>query len=850
MTEADPKLVDSIFGEALDLHGAERIAYIEKHCSGDTCLRARVLKLIQAAEATGDGIDGRFGTTRERMFRHLFHDAEGEESEDLTGLRVNVWNLEKRIARGGLATVYLAHRADGTFDQLAAFKVLRRGLDTDDLVARFRAERQILSSLDHPSIAAILDGGALEDGRPYLVLEFVDGEPVTDYCKHHSIPIRDRILLLLDVLSALRHAHQHLIVHRDIKPSNILVSGEGRVSLLDFGIAKILDPGAVPGASALTRTGMSLLTPGYCSPEQHAGRTVTTASDIYQAGAVLYELLTESRPRTATGSDTSVSLPAPSRMLSDRADVKAVRGDLDAIVSKAMHVDPEQRYASADEMEADLRRYLDGRPVTACPDTLGYRIGKLQKRRPLILPVAALAIAATLGYVYTLLDYNKQLQIEQHRTSAAQMFMVEILSSPDPFRPADPGRGSNITVVEALDLGASRLETELAGDAKLKASVLASISRVYSSLDRQDRAIEMREEALEIERELFGEPSEPVRASLEMLARDYVATNDYEKAIRYSQMQLDFARSLYSVDSPALGAAEVAGGEVAAAVGDFTQSRALWENGIEKMRRAGDQYSHQFVRALSLLADQLRFEEPGTASKLLVEASNRTEAIYGADSLPMARIRAQAASLYSAAREYQLAEQEFLAVIPMYESHVGRDHSETLSVINNLGILYNRMELPAKAETAYREVLDRYRQKYGENHRTVADSYQNLATAITRAGRYAESIPMHQKAYEIYREVLPEEQPAVAYPLISKAYAEVNHGLFQSAENTGREALDIIERTDAGEYLEGVANCLIARALEGKNDDRALTIMTKAQQMLIGSIVSDTYRKFCRVPYQ
>jgi serine/threonine-protein kinase len=222
-------------------------------------------------------------------------------SEDLSGTLIQAWQIESPIARGGLATDYLAHRADGQYSRQVALKVLRRGLDTDDLIRRFRAELQILSSLHHPAIAQLLDGGALKDGRPFLVMEFVDGLPINEFCKTKQLEIDSRIRLVIEVLDAVHHAHQHLVVHRDIKPSNILVSHEGRVTLLDFGIAKILDVGSIPVEISHTRTGVSLLTPGYGSPEQKMGHSVTTASDVYQVGGILFDLLAQSPPVRANG---------------------------------------------------------------------------------------------------------------------------------------------------------------------------------------------------------------------------------------------------------------------------------------------------------------------------------------------------------------------------------------------------------------------------------------------------------------------------------------------------------------------------------------------------------------------
>lgn len=850
MTDMDPKLVDEIFSAALDLDETKRLPYVNKRCGDDIALKQRVLELIDAASPDEDRFDSQFSGIRDRLLGDVFLD-DGDampDEEDLSGRSIGYWRIEQRLARGGLATVYEARRNDGEFEQRVAFKVLRRGLDTDDLVARFRAERQILSALEHPGIANILDGGALGDGRPYLVLEFVDGKPITQYARDADLPLRERVDLMQQVLRALHHAHRHLIVHRDIKPSNILVSNDGHVSLLDFGIAKLLDPDALPGASTLTRTGMSLQTPGYCSPEQHAGSAVTTASDIYQAGAVLFELLTGTRPRIVAEGEMSFDLPSPSSMLTGEAEYCAVRGDLDAIVQKATHVDPTQRYSSAKEMDADLQRFLDGRPVLAQPDTMAYRLGKLHKRRPWLIPSALTAVIATLGFVITLLAYNNELRVEQERALQAQNFLIEVLSSADPFRPADPMLGRDITVVEALDLGVQRFDDNLLKDRELKASVLSSIAAVYASLDQHRKAISLQEQALEIQRDLYGSSSGEVFVSLKLLSTSYQTLGDYDQAMSLSRNLLAAAEAEFGREHPSWGDARSVSAQIAYARGDFDEAEVALHEAIERLRKSPDDHAEALVGALLLLADLHMHEENRESMVYVEEAQQIAERLYGPSSLSMALVLAQRATSHSAARRYAEAEADFRKSISIYEDRIGRDHGATLSTINNLGILYNRMGKTAEAAELYSDVLERYHAKFGERHRTVADSYQNLATAWTRDGRYETSIPMHQKAFEIYREVFEDDHPVVAYPLLSKAFAEVNSGQYEDAEVTATMALNIVERTAEGSYLVGVARCLVARALEGQGDPAANDTMSDAHQLLIDSIVSDTYRQFCRVP--
>lgn len=848
MTATRNSLLDEIFTAALELEGPERDQYIHDRCRDDPGLARQVGALLVASEASDEALASQFSDIRDRMWQSVV--AEEETSgEDLSGQLIHIWRLERRIARGGLATVYLAKRDDGAFDQRVAFKVLRRGLDTDDVVARFRAERQILSALEHPSIARILDGGALADGRPYLVLEYVDGESITAHCERHGVELRGRIGLLIEVLHALHHAHQHLVVHRDVKPSNILVSVEGHVSLLDFGIAKLLDPLALPGASTRTRTGVSLLTPRYGSPEQRAGEAVTTASDIYQVGLVMYELLCGERPAGVPGRDVDAMLAPPSALLRGTPAYAEVRGDLDAITCKAMHADPAQRYASADEMCTDLRRYLDGLPVIARPDTLRYRLAKLTKRKPWLLPAAAVAVLAVALYVATLTVYSKRIAHEERLAAAARQFMVDLFRSPDPYAPADPERGREITVVEALDIGQQRVRSELADQPELKASLLASISDVYSSLDQNREAILLREEALTLEREIYGDRSGQVIASLRRLGNSYAATGDLAQADSYLDEQLAIATSLYSSEAAELAAAEIASAMHARNRGDFLEFGSLMPQAIDRLRRSPRRDPQTLIDALIASAEQHGMENADAAFAAIDEAAGVADEVFGADSLQAAAVRIRLASSLTMFGDYSRSEQNFLAAIPVLEARLGENHGSTLSALNNLGFLYHRRKDHSMAEETHARLLARQIAKRGPVHRAVADSYQNLASAITQLGRYEESVPLHRKAYTTYREVLNDDNYIIAFPLLSIAYAELQRNESAGAEAAAREALGRFEATVGGSYLEGVARCLLGLSLEQQSRvEEGGALVASAHELMRRGSVPEPYPSLCRLP--
>jgi serine/threonine-protein kinase len=837
------RIIDEIFNAALELPDGERLEFLRRHCGDDQDLFDEVQQLLAASAASEDELSSRFDGIRDRFLRSAFSE---DDAEDLSGQRIGAWLLEHRIARGGLATVYRARRDDGAFNQVAAFKVLRRGLDTDDLVLRFRAERQILSSLEHPAIAQILDGGALDNGRPYLVLEFVEGLAITDYCESNDVPVQGRAQLLIEVLQALQHAHKRLVVHRDIKPSNILVSDEGNVTLLDFGIAKLLDASAWPGTASRTRTGMSMLTPGYGSPEQLAGEMVTTASDIYQTGLVLYELLTGRRHDTKAPRALLAEPPLPSELLRGGPRHVQVRGDLDAITRKAMHCDPAQRYGSAGEMVADLQNYLAGRAVTAQADTLRYRLAKLNKRKPWLLPAVVVGVLVIAAYLVTLTLYARQLKVEQQRSLAAQAFLVEILRSPDPFSPADPELGQDITVRKALDLGVQRLQQPEYADPILRAALLGTLGDVYSNIDQHVRAIELKEQALPLEREVFGADSSQVIETLRSLADLHKTVSEYERAEGYYRQQLELARKAWRPDHPEVGVAEAAFGAFECSQGRLERCIYLLMEAIPKMRQSALDYAGPLIQAEVALAGNGGMERLDEFLAMLAQTRLLAEQAFGADSLMAVLVYTQMATSQSARGEFAQAELMFLKAVAINDQRLGRGHGTSLAARNNLAVHHTRTGNFAAAEQIQRELLEQYVAKYGPAHPSVALSYQNLATSIARQGLYAEALPMHLQALDTYRAALNEDNYVIAIPLLSIAYAHIQLGEPDQARAAAREASVHFAATAPGTLFEGVAQCLEGAALaaQGQIDEGDL-LVEQSHAILKAESTPEPYASLC-----
>ena len=399
-----------------------RAEFLRIQCGDDLDLRAVVERLLAALARSGSFLEPR----------------ETPEAAP-AGSRIGPYLILERAAQGGMGTVYRAIREDD-YRQQVALKLVKRDIETDFLLERFRQERQALALLNHPNIARLLDGGTTADGRPYLVMEWVQGLPITDYCARRKLPLKERLQLFQNVCRAVAHAHANLVVHRDLKPSNIFITDDGEPKLLDFGIAKILSPGAESGAAAATMTGAWALTPDYASPEQVRGEPITTATDIYSLGAVLYELLTGVCPhrfqnRTPGEIERVVcaeDVPRPSAAAGPAGlAARELRGDLDNIVRKAMEKLPARRYSHVEELVSDLRCYLEGRPVSAHAASVGYRAAKFARRnKTLVATAAAVGISLTAGLAVALWQARAaqaQREIAERRFDLARRVAASLL---------------------------------------------------------------------------------------------------------------------------------------------------------------------------------------------------------------------------------------------------------------------------------------------------------------------------------------------------------------------------------------------------------------------------------------
>ncbi len=747
--------IEELFNAALDLPADARRNLLEEERARDPDLVEEVESLLRAEDAT----EGLFEGHIQQAAREVIEARPPLEEGD----RVGAYQVVKKLGEGGMGMVFLAERADAEYEARVAIKILRTGAADPRLLERFRAERQILASLEHPSVARLLDGGATPRGYPYVVMEYVDGEPLDIYCRSHELNLRQRVELFLQVLGAVQAAHQSLIVHRDIKPGNILVTRDGSAKLLDFGIAKILD--APDGAGSLTGPLGRVMTPDYASPEQVLGKPVGTASDIYSLGVALYELLAGVGPYN-TGAMSPAEMervvceqdPPPPSAVAGAELASQLRGELDAIVMKAMAKSPDERYASVERFIADLQRYLDGRPVLARPQTWSYRTRKIIARNKLAAAAALtvfallLIIAVSMTLAARRIAAEKEIaDRERQRAEETVRFLTEV------FRISDPGetRGERVTAREVLDWSADRLRREPDTDPRLRSQLLDVIGVVYHNLGLYSEAEAALSEALELHEQSLPEDDPAVAATLNHLA------NAQRELGRYGEAKAAYERSL----AIARAAAPPEGD---AAVAQNLSDLAM------------------------LLRDQGDYDG---AERLAREALEMRRQVFGGERPEVSASLHNLGTVLYRRGDYPRAEELFRQALELDRELRGELHPDVAMGLHSLGALLEQKGQLAQAESTFQEALEIVRELYGEEHTGVADNLRSLAQIRLEQRDPAAAEKLLDEAIGIDRKLYGDEHPVIAADLNLLATAARDRGNRARAEELFRQALALRRKT-------------------------------------------------------
>jgi serine/threonine-protein kinase len=852
---------DALLDEALDLDPAERGAWLDRACGADANLRAQLERLLARAHE-GDGFLGPGGALAGTFGAALARDIAADDgdtwvaNDDLSGRRIDRYAVLREIGRGGMAVVYLAERADGQFEQLVALKVMGRGVDAAPVVARFRQERQILARTRHPGIAALLDGGVTPDGRPYFVMEYVDGRPIDRFCDEERLGVPQRLALFLQVARAVEHAHHNLVVHRDIKPSNILVSADGRAKLLDFGIAKRLDTGLE--SEALTRADERLLTPAFASPEQLMGEPITTATDVYQLGLLLYVLLTgrgaygdgargpqslmravveemPARPSVVVGqaatmrasADTALLAPVaafvPRRPASARLRHE-LRGDLDNIVLMALRKEPTRRYGDVGQLAEDVERYLQGLPVRARADTPTYRAAKFVRRHALAISGVALA---TLLVAALVAAHTRELARERDRArrAAAQAAQVaDFLQGL--FRVAAPSRasGERLTARELLERGAARIPAELADQPELQASMLTLVGGVYRELALYDEARPVLERALALRRAMPEGERAGLAETLTALGRLRHDMGAQAEARTLLEAGLGQAEAAGGPDSLAVAEAADALGNLLRETGDLSRARALLERALA-LREARLGLDHPDVgRTLKTLARVRGALDGFEQTRQPLERARRIlEAAHGPEHPHVAEVRAYLGDALRLTGELAGAGEHYRAALRAFETAYGPEHPEVGRVLAKFGHLLCDQGRVAEARATFERSLSIRQAAFGARHPAVASSLNGLGRVQLLAAHPQEAQRLFEQSASIYSETLGPEHVDTAGPLLNLAELLAQRGQPTRALELAERVLAVRERAyGAGHTLLERPRALIARLRASRPDPAPL----------------------------
>lgn len=808
----DPELwsrIEVILDGALDLQGADRKTFLSRATRGDEALRGRVEELLAVEEPA-------LGFIEKPLFSVPADEGWGTNERDLEeGSLIGVYRVERRIGRGGMGAVYLARRDDQLFDKQVAIKVLRRGRDSEEIARRFRHERQILAQLDHPNIAKLLDGGTTSDGRPYFVMEYVNGIRIDHYCDKQKLSTRQRVGLFRKVCSAVSFAHQNLVIHRDLKPSNILVGDLGEPILLDFGIAKLIGGSGLegPDPTLLTDPGSQPMTPRYASPEQVEGLPVTTGSDIYSLGVLLYELLTGHRayltPRASLqelrevvcgeqpekpssvvqktvgdGEDPeSGSTLTPFSVSSTRdGDPRILRrslaGDLDSIVLKSLRKESHHRYLSVGELSEDLRRHLEGLPVLARQGELTYRGYQFLRRHRLALVTASAVLmsllAVTLGVLRqeavdavaardaALQQRDHALAVSDFLTKRFQLTMPQI------------DQGKTITARELLDEGREAIRDRRDFlRPSLEAPARGILGRAYLGLHLIEDAQEMLEENLALLDS--GEEAARDRAQVMIdLVAVYLEQNETQRAEEMKKQALEILRSGQADDLR---------------LATYMNNRAI------RLRSAG---------------------EVALAEILFREAIDMKTRILGEDHLDVSEVQDNLAYLLERMGRFEEAEELYGSVLEAMEATYGRPSLEVAATLNSLAILYLNTERFPEGEAMARESLAN-RQAHGVTGADLEMARHSLATILRLQGKLDEAELLHRQAYESVVLDHGEGHRTVGFVLTALAATLEAAGRFEEAEATARQALGVFRKSfDADHWRIADASSVLGGTLLGQ----------------------------------
>lgn len=803
--------IQELFNQAADMSLAERNVFLNTACGGDATLRKELDDLLAAdAGPPSDGQSGIRASLLTQAVSMAIDKTTRDRRSELIGTVVGSYRLTAVLGHGGAGTVYLGERADRQYSAQVAVKIVEKALIHEEVAKRFQAERQILANLNHPHIARLLDAGETHTGQPFLVMEYVHGEPIDKYCDSRSLSIHQRLQLFIKVCAAVQYAHQNLIVHRDLKPGNILVTPDGTPKLLDFGIAKLMDASAKTAAElTMTRINDRVLTPEYASPEQILGQNVTTTSDVYALGIVLYELLTGTRPYQVNAVsqlelERSICIMDPARpsvmidkLAGDQGSVnpldpKAIAtargvspkrlrqeliGDLDAIVMRALRKEPERRYTSVEQLVEDIKRQLEQQPVLARQGNWLYYSKRFVRRHAVGVGMSAAGVTALLAFSIVVFvqkqsiaeqrDLAKQ---ESARAESVSNFMLEVFTAADPFET----QGKEVTAKQLLENAGRRIASDLNQQPEVRARLLEAIGRAYQRQGQYDTAVKYLDDSLQLQRKLPP-----------------TAQNDLPNALSY------------------LGTALRDRGDYQAAEGAFKEAMKILEN-------SGQQHSPKYCQLLSDMGRlKLYGSDPASAGSYLRQSLRLARQVYGNAHPETGAILLSLSHVLLWENKNEQAIESAREAIAIYHSTLPENHPDRVMADFSLGELLFKQGQVDEASKMVTHALVIQKLVYGPDNVTLAGTLDTLGMIQQSRKQWDAAEASAKEALAIVQRALGPLNINVAYYHSALADLYIKRKKYRDAEPSARTALNILQSTAAtsdNQYLAS-AEYLLAEVL-------------------------------------
>jgi serine/threonine protein kinase len=816
--------VAELFAEVVTLPARERQSYINRACGGDVALSNELASLLRAHDHTSGPLDV--------APPFIVDEPDSNAAPEPAGTVVGPYRLLRPIGAGGMGSVWLAERSDGSLKRAVALKRPHASW-IGSAAGRMAQERDILASLEHPNIARLYDAGVTSDGQPYLALEYIEGTPINQYCAAHALSVRQRLDLFLQVLEAVRYAHAHLVIHRDIKPSNILVSVDGRVHLLDFGIARLLDQRPNDAASPFA----AALTPDYASPEQIRGDAISTASDVYSLGVVLYEVMTGARPyrlpsqRAASLASAleKIEIRSPSEAVGDPALQRSLRGDIDSIVCKTLRRQPDQRYATADALASDITRFLRDEPVSAQPDRLVYRLNKFFLRNRWQSVSAAIAVVALIAGAVLALWQAHAARLEAARAEQVKGFALALLDSAD----SDQGAGAATTAVDLLQAASKRVESELAGRPAIAAELMTAIGYGLIGQDRAEDAAALLKKAIALSTRangpddartvdaqvVYGEALYDLGRNDEAIALLAAATGRAHR-IHDTHAEIDAWRWLASAQL-------VAGDEAAALTSARAAVTAVPPIGPNADQRALLDAMQAHASFANILVST---NSPGVVTE--ARAALKYADLMGPQVAATAGLDARVLLGIGLTREEQPAQglQVLRSALADTRRIRGADHIQTDIVASLLGKSSLEAGDLATALAAYQESFDSImRNAAARGPYAAAQGHYGLAAVLAASNDHEHALPHFDEAIRLFAEAGGPNAPLV---LRSRSARALSLARLNRLDESDREFTSLSAMPFAGgDAAAHKGRLAVLRSLQGRHEEAVALAQSSAESL-------------------